>query len=140
MSFIHVHSQNRGKLDPRAIKCIFVGYSSTQKGYKCYHPSSRKFYIYANVTFHESESYFTTPYLQDKDVLLLDLSSFSLKPNSNLPSIDPVPSSNVESPNIEHVARDNSAPNNIRYTQVYSRKKLQFLNLCNSKNLIPTLE
>jgi hypothetical protein len=23
------------KLDPRTVKCIFVGYSSTQKGYVC---------------------------------------------------------------------------------------------------------
>ena len=33
-SFVHVHSQNREKLDPRAIKYVFIGYSFTQKGYK----------------------------------------------------------------------------------------------------------
>ena len=42
VSFVHVHSQNKGKLDPKALKCVFVGYSSTQKGYKCYHPPSKK--------------------------------------------------------------------------------------------------
>jgi hypothetical protein len=33
-----VHSQNTGKLDHHAEKYIFVGYSSMQKGYKCYSP------------------------------------------------------------------------------------------------------
>jgi IS30 family transposase len=35
----YVHSQNAGKLDPRARKCIYVGYSPTKKGYRCYDPS-----------------------------------------------------------------------------------------------------
>ena len=36
-SFVNIPNHNRGKLDPRALKSIFVGYSSTQKGYKCSH-------------------------------------------------------------------------------------------------------
>ena len=41
VAFVHLHSQNRGKLDPRALRCIFISYSSTQKGYKSFHPPTR---------------------------------------------------------------------------------------------------
>ena len=58
--FVHVHGPPQGKLDPRALKCVFVGYSPTQKGYKCYHPPSRKQFVSMDVTFFETQSYFST--------------------------------------------------------------------------------
>jgi hypothetical protein len=70
VSFVHIHSQSREKLDPKALKCVFVGYSSTQKAYKCYHPPSKKFNVLADVTFNEQESYFTTPYLQGESSMM----------------------------------------------------------------------
>ena len=57
-AFVHVH-ESQDKLKPRAVKCVFVGYSSTQKGYRCYHPGSKKFFVSVNVTFHENESFFS---------------------------------------------------------------------------------
>lgn len=43
LTFVHIHTPNRGKLDPRALQCVFIGYSSTQKGYKWYHSPTKKF-------------------------------------------------------------------------------------------------
>ena len=55
---VYVHLHHTGKLDHRAIKCIFLGYSTTQKGYKCYHPSSRKFFITADAKFDDFKMFY----------------------------------------------------------------------------------
>jgi hypothetical protein len=47
------------KLDPHVVKCIFVGYFSTQKSYKCWDPVGRKLIVSMDVTFQKFESYYT---------------------------------------------------------------------------------
>ncbi|XP_070026187.1 protein MTL1-like [Nicotiana sylvestris] len=50
----------KDKLAPRALKCIFLGYSRTQKGYRCYSPNFQRYLMPGDVTFFEIQSYFTS--------------------------------------------------------------------------------
>ncbi|KAL5754015.1 hypothetical protein ACOSP7_022235 [Xanthoceras sorbifolium] len=62
--FVHVQPHYWGKLDPRAVRCLFLGYSPTQKGYRCYNPGTRKIHIYLDVTFVEDQLFFPQTQIQ----------------------------------------------------------------------------
>ena len=51
VAFVHDKNHNKSKLDPKSLTCVFVGYSPTQKGYKCFHPPTRKYFLTMDVTF-----------------------------------------------------------------------------------------
>nr|GEY95176.1 putative RNA-directed DNA polymerase [Tanacetum cinerariifolium] len=53
----YVH-QNIGKLEPRAIRCVFLGYVD-KKGYRCLDPKNQKMYVTRDVSFHENVSFFS---------------------------------------------------------------------------------
>ena len=50
-AYVHV---NNGKLEPRSVKCIFLGYKSGVKGYKLWCPRTKKIVISRNVVFDET--------------------------------------------------------------------------------------
>jgi hypothetical protein len=45
VAFVHLHKGLRPKLEPRALRCVFVGYALHQKGYRCYHPLLASFML-----------------------------------------------------------------------------------------------
>jgi hypothetical protein len=58
IAYVHVHDEKRSKLDPKAEKCIFIGYSLKQKGYRCFNSSTRKLQVNKDVVFDEMVSWY----------------------------------------------------------------------------------
>ena len=58
IAYVHVPDELRTKLDPKAEKCIFIGYSLEQKGYKCYNPVTRQVRVSRDVVFDEMASWY----------------------------------------------------------------------------------
>ena len=45
--------KQRKKLDDKAVKCFFVGYSSESKDYRLYHPQTKRILVSYDVVFVE---------------------------------------------------------------------------------------
>ena len=75
VAFVQDLSLGLDKLFLRSIKCVFVGYSRIQRGYRCFHPRNHCYIVSANVTFFES-----TPYFDSIDSVPLPLDSVPLSP------------------------------------------------------------
>jgi len=46
------------KLSHWSHKCVYLGFTRSQKGYKCFSPSLNRYFVYVGVTFNESCFYF----------------------------------------------------------------------------------
>ncbi|RVW22242.1 Retrovirus-related Pol polyprotein from transposon TNT 1-94 [Vitis vinifera] len=83
--FVHILTLGQDKLSAKAMKCLFLGYSRLQKGYRCYSLETHRYFISADVTFFEDSPFFSTtseslpisevlpiPIVSPPDAMLLD--------------------------------------------------------------------
>lgn len=57
--FSYLRGRTSNKFQPKSYPCVFVGYSSLHKGFRCYRPLSRKVYISRHVVFDETDIPYT---------------------------------------------------------------------------------
>jgi len=65
IAYVHVPDELRTKLDPKAKKCVFIGYSLKQKRYMCYNPSTSKWGIGKDVVTNKLSIW----YVDEKNVV-----------------------------------------------------------------------
>ncbi|KAJ4776116.1 hypothetical protein LUZ62_060373 [Rhynchospora pubera] len=55
LCFPYTRPYNKNKLEPRALPCVFLGYATLQKGFRCLHLPTNKIYISRHVVFDETQ-------------------------------------------------------------------------------------
>ena len=81
--FVHILTPRQNKLSVKATKCVFLGYSHLQRGYRCYSLDINRYFISVDVTFFEGSSFFSSaarPPVYDVSFIPLVL------PSPNFPS------------------------------------------------------
>ncbi|KAL0556912.1 hypothetical protein IC582_005429 [Cucumis melo] len=92
-AYVHNFGPNQTKFTPRAQACVFVGYPLHQCSYKCFHSSSRKYFVTMDVTFCENRPYFPVSHLQGESVSKESNSTFEFVESTpiTVSDIDPHP-------------------------------------------------
>ena len=84
--FVHILTPEQDKLSAKATKCVFLGYSRLQRGYRCYSPDTNRYFISVDVTFFEDSSFFSSVVRSSAlDVLSIPL----VLPSPDFPSPPP---------------------------------------------------
>ena len=69
IAYVTISKRLRSKLDPRAKNCVFGGYTPNTKGYKCFNPLIKCFYMTMDVSFMKNVPYFTKKPVQGEELV-----------------------------------------------------------------------
>ncbi|MCO5561419.1 hypothetical protein L7F22_015040 [Adiantum nelumboides] len=58
LAYVHIPDELRFKMDPKAKKCVFIGYSLEKKGYQCYNLVTREIKVSRDVVFDELNNWY----------------------------------------------------------------------------------
>ncbi|GJZ74988.1 retrovirus-related pol polyprotein from transposon TNT 1-94 [Tanacetum coccineum] len=91
MCFVQDTQPNITKLDPKLLKCVFLGYSRIQKGYRCYSSQHHHYLVSRDVTFHEDLPYVsvtTYRHQRENDNLLVYVSPTPIETTKQSAKLD----------------------------------------------------
>ena len=89
ITYVYNPLHRLNKWSSKSLICVFLGYSPNQKGYKLYHPVTRKYVVSKDVAFDEKVFYYTSPrheslrdlnYLRKLDDLVPQAAEFDSDP------------------------------------------------------------
>ncbi|KAL0553695.1 hypothetical protein IC582_007597 [Cucumis melo] len=72
-AYVHNFGPNQTKFTPRAQACVFVGYPLHQRGYKCFHLPSRKYFVTMNGENVSEESNSTFEFVEPTPITVSDI-------------------------------------------------------------------
>ncbi|GFY97587.1 hypothetical protein Acr_12g0001280 [Actinidia rufa] len=97
----------RTKLDDKAVRCIFLGYSSMSKGYRCYDPVTRHMYHSLDVTFLETVPFFSNSTPNPRSEIL---AADEPIPPRLLPILEPTSPTSTPSGSLSPIASQDPGP------------------------------
>ena len=70
-AFSHIPTEDRRKLDSKAIRCTFIGYHSQHKAYRLFNRFTHKNFVSRDVKFHEQDHEESDEHNEEWDILYL---------------------------------------------------------------------
>jgi hypothetical protein len=86
VAFVHISKVNRQKLDPKSVKCLFVGNATIQTAYRCWSPTERKIKIRRNVIFDKQIN--CNPFSPSEPTNLFFFEKYILQPSADASQIE----------------------------------------------------